>query len=273
LPRLVTEALSLGIYYRFFNHFLDAEGRPDNTFSTYWGKLVEFYTGRLLSDALAKERTGHRRVWLPADLQGTERCDGVLFYPTRPGMAIVIESTSSHFTVKSLSGRDLLALRADLDRVVVQKLAQLSKACDDLHVGRTVMPGPAGRERPTPELFIPVLVTWQSMPVWDPLMRFIDATCEQHGLFRDVPHLPVQVLTMEELELLLDSGRSVLFELRQRAQDPMGRNRPMRNWFYAHGIGPDPTRRVPLLTEAFTDLQAKVMRRLSGGSQAADPLG
>lgn len=269
LPRLVTEAFSLGIYYRFFNHFLEKERRGDNSFANYWGKLVEVYTGRLLRDAFPVQRTGQQRVWLPEDMQGVERSDAVLFYPGRHNAAVVVESVASHFRVSSLSGRDLSSLRDDLGRIVVKKVRQLSGACRDLFSGRTVMTDTAGGKGHRPELFVPVLVTWQSVPVWRPLMDFVDGLCKHDCLFEDVPHLPVQLMSMEELEVLLDSNRSVLCELQQRAQHPTGRSESMRNWFHAHGIRPRPEKRVPLLTDAFRDLQARIMRRLSDGSDPA----
>ena len=83
------------------------------------------------------------------------------------------------------------ALRDDLDRIIVKKLCQLSRACSDLYRGDSVMAGLSGRRQHRPQLFLPVLVTWQFVPVWEPLMRFIDAACTQHRLFEEVPHLPM----------------------------------------------------------------------------------
>lgn len=267
LPRFVVEAFTLGVYHRLFDHFREQEGRPDNAFASYWGKLVEAYTGRLLEEAFPVTGGRPRRVWLPGvvDMPGHVHCDGVVLYPSPGRTAIVLESVATHFRLRSLTGLDRDALSHDLDRIVVKKLRQLSHACSDLQTGATQLIH-AGRPI-VPTLFVPVLLTWRSMPTWSALMEFVDDLCAREGLFRGLEHVPVQILTMEELEALLDlvsAGRSFLWMLKNRGESPSERTESMRNYLYKHSIEVQPSRRLPFLERAFDDLHDLVMRTLSG---------
>jgi len=271
LPRFVVEAFTIGVYYRLFKHFCELEGRPDNTFASYWGKLVEAYTGRLLEEAFPVTGGRPRRIWLPGavDMPGHVHCDGVVLYPSPGQTAIVLESVATHFTLRSLTGLDRGALSRDLDQIVVKKLRQLSHACSDLQTGATQLIH-AGRPI-VPTLFVPVLVTWRSMPTWPALMGFVDDLCAREGLFKDVEHIPVQIVTMEELEILLDlvtAGRSFVWMLTKRGMSPSDRAESMRNWLYKHRVEVQPSRRLPFLERAFDDLHDLIMETLSGGEMA-----
>lgn len=268
LPRFVVEAFTVGIYHRLFDHFCTAEKRPDSSFASYWGKLVEAYTGQLLVEAFPVTSGRHRRVWLPEtdDMPGDVRCDGVVLYPSYGRTAIVIESVATHFTLRSLTGLDRDALSRDLDQIVVKKVRQLSRACSALRTGATQIIH-EGRSV-TPTLFIPVLVTWRSMPTWPALMAYVDDLCGGEGLFGDVKHVPVQILTMEEFEALLDlssAGRSLLWLLRDRGTHPSEREESMRNYLYRHQIERAPENRLPFLKRSFDRLHELVMETLSGG--------
>ena len=106
------------------------------------------------------------------------------------------------------------------------------------------------------------------MPTWPALMAYVDDLCGGEGLFGDVKHVPVQILTMEEFEALLDlssAGRSLLWLLRDRGTHPSEREESMRNYLYRHQIERAPENRLPFLKRSFDRLHELVMETLSGG--------
>jgi len=268
LPALVLDAFSGGVYHRLRDYYSEKEGTGNNTFTTYWGNLVEAYTGKLLEDTFHRiERAiGRRRAWVPSqpDMSGEERCDGVLAYDQ---CAVVFESTSSHFTVRSLIGHDLKRVELDLEKVVLGKVRQLSQACTALEVGKTALLDKGQPVRV--KEFIPVLVTLAPVPVWEWLMQLVDEMCEREGLFSELSCTPVQVISMEEFEMLLDfaaAGRSLLDLLRRRASQVEGRRESMKNWLHERHIKADAQRRSPLLQGAFQEWSKEVMGMLKGKS-------
>jgi len=268
LPALVLDAFSGGVYHRLRDYYSEKEGTGNNTFTTYWGNLVEAYTGKLLEDTFRaiEERDRRRRVWIPShpDMRGHERCDGVVRYNK---CAVVFESTSSHFTVKSLTGHDLDEVERDLEKVVFSKVRQLSRACEDLAVGKTTLLEDGRPIRVTE--FIPVLITLAPVPVWQWLMQLVDEVCEREGLFSGVSCTPVQIISMEEFEMLLDlaaARKSLPHLLRRRASSAGGRDQSMKNWLYTQKITLNAERRSPLLQEAFREWGKEVMGMLKGES-------
>jgi len=98
-------------------------------------------------------------------------------------------------------------------------------------------------------------------------MQLVDEMCQKEGLFSEVSHDPVQIITMEEFEILLDlaaAGNSLLFHLRRRATNPQRRQESMANSLYESGIKRDAQRRSPLLSEAYQEWSSRVIAILKG---------
>jgi hypothetical protein len=187
----------------------------------------------------------------------------------------VFESVSKPFTVRALSGLDLDALDSDLKLIVLDKICQLAKACRDLHAGTTRLVLGGKPLRPTH--FTPVLVTWQGMPLWAPVMQLVDRLCDSEGLFRDLPHDPVQILSIEEFERLLQlvwcNRVSMLGVLRQRAASPRGREESMEIWLHQRCPARKPGRRHPLLGQSFDELHEAVIQMLESQPEPTEGRG
>jgi hypothetical protein len=271
--RLLTEHIFDQFYHRLWRSYRAADGRPDNRFTRYWGQLIESYVKRLFGAVL--HGSGRlRTVWFADDGANYET-------PGKQAPDVVVESmgdmaffevTSTTLTLRSLCLGDPASIKRDLEHCVIEKAQQLDRCITDYQTGHLTFEwhAPDGAQR-----VVPIIVTPGFTPSFPPTQLYLAQAIEERGLLEQPRVLPLQVLSLEDLELMMSyvaSGFS-LAELigRKASVEQRGHPRSFRQYVRDKELSP-PQLCHPVLKDAFNKFFRDIAACVFGAESLPDDL-
>jgi hypothetical protein len=199
-------------------------------------------------------------LWLDEELpyDGSYPSDILIEY----GEALVlVEVTHSGFTRQSLVPGDPDKIREDIGKALIAKAQQLDSVIGDFRNGRFSL---GGREASTFRRFLPVIVPWHDVPLFQPTLEHFCRELESQGILQSPGILQPRVLLLDECEGVLSAvhaGDSLLDALGDRGWNLRGES--FTN--FRHRIGrPLHALRHPTLKRAIEQLTENAKAMLFG---------
>jgi hypothetical protein len=257
-----------GNYYRYFDLARDKGDATREQFSVFNGWLVETYACESVERAYPPKPPS--QVWLPGTVhrdipyaaKGGERRTPDCVIDLTPEL-VVIEVTSSRLTEKSVVDADPDAVRADVQKVLIDKIRQLGNRIEDLREGVATLPGVQMEQI---DRIWPIVISSDGLFQTPTLWAYIGPTVES-----DLSQPKVQPLTLfdiedlEELMGLVLADHSLVDILRDKTSNQW-RERELAAWFRGSGIYPDAS---PLARRQFEDATDSAVRVLFGDEAVA----
>jgi len=195
---------------------------------------------------------------------GTEAVDVIV---ECENVLLFVEVTSSRLGLASKCAGDAEAVVRDLDKTIIGKAAQLDRCIREFREGHIDF-GQA-----TPRLtqrVIPIVVTPGFTPAFGHSQEYIRGKLGEGGLLQQKGVLPLQVLSLGDLELVLNyvcSGRPLGSIMAEKAERDKGHvHQTFSQWVQANKI-PDPTHKHPLIQRMFERFFGDVQETLFPGQE------
>jgi len=252
-----------GNHYRYFDI---ARGKGDATrsgYTTFNGWLLETYVCECVEHAYPAKPDS--AIWLPGtvhrdfayDARGGERRTPDVAVDLTPDL-ILIEVTSSRLTEKSIVDADPDAVRADIQKVLTDKIEQLGDRIDDILEGRVDYPK---LKIDQIERVWPIVVSSEGLFQTPTLWAYITPLVEKSlGQPRVQPLTLFDVEDLEELMGLVIAGHSAVDILRDKTTEQW-RELEFSAWFRGSGrhVYPDDSPLARSQFEAAADRAVKLL--------------
>lgn len=238
-PRALEAWMSAtGNYYRLFDIARGKGSATRKRFTRFNGALVETYAQQTVERAFPSK--AHEIIWLPGtvhrdvpyDVPGGERRTPDVAIDLTPDL-VLIEVTSSRLTERTVVDADPDSVRQDIQKIVIDKVAQLGDRIRDLRSGLSMLPG---LELANVERMWPIVVAseglFQTPTLWAHISDAVTAALTQPTV------QPLTLLDIEDLEELMGhvvEGLS-LVEILRRKTSPAWREMELAMWFRGAGL-------------------------------------
>jgi hypothetical protein len=260
-----------GNYYRYFDLARDKGSATRKRFTTFNGWIVETYVCETLERAYpAKPNSG---IWLPGGVhrdlaypaRGGERRTPDVAIDLTPDL-ILVEVTGSRLTEKSVIDADPEAVRADIQKVLIDKIEQLGDRIEDLRESVATLPGVRIDQI---DRIWPIIVSSEGLFQTPTLWAYIRPAVE--GALAQPKVQPLTLFDIEDLEELMGlvaAGHSAVDILRDKTSQQW-RELEFSVWFWGSG-GRTYSDDSPLARQQFEEATDSAVRELFGSEAVAE---
>lgn len=231
------ETVARAFFSRLLQHYNDAySNKVGDVFLDYYGRFLEDYVYKLLSQSIRKQVVGDEEAFATKDTSDNRIVDAVII--EQPDITFV-EVTAKRFNLtKTIIDGSIESMERDLKQMVVGKAKQLQASVQLFDEGKLFMVPvqPSGRERTHTVLVL------QEFPQYAAIRRRAIELAREAGV--TLPNL--QFVTVEELEMVepaLRKGYRFADIIRRKSRKPDEGEMSLRNWIVTRA--PNLARRRP----------------------------
>lgn len=177
---------------------------------------------------------------------------------------VLIETTNSRFRVSTLTTGGPAASQEDLERVLLNKCAQLDRCIDRVLAGDAPFPEAPGRLRAVWPVIVSAGIPIQTPMLWSYLRLALPE------VFKQVPTRPLTLLDPEEYEILcglVEDGSTLPEILRRKTAGPY-RELDLKAWLADDPQAPKLRRPLSILDRAFS----RTTHEIAAGMRFSDEL-
>jgi hypothetical protein len=263
-PQFVVERFTLGTYHLLWNAWKNRTERPRNRFTAFWGDLLEAYVDSLFLP-LFPHSGQLKRLWLDEELPykraGERHPSDILI--DHGEVLVLVEVTHSSFTRESLVAGNPDKIRKDIDKSLTGKAKELDAVIRDFRAGRFSL---GGRGASIFRRFLPVIVLWHDVPLFEPALKHFYSELTSKGLLQGPDISSPRVLLLTECEGLLAAVHAGE-DLRYAIEDPRWNTRGESFGSFRHRVRrPLTSLEHPVLESAIDRLMQNVRVSLFGGA-------